>query len=466
VASGADRAQMACGDKHVKGFLFSRLVVRRRLVQKNFSFALSMTAVFLFAGSGRVFAQSEPSKVEVGIQFSTVRFGEMRITEPGFGGRFTYNINKHVAVEAEANFFPQEPQEYFEELKGGHKTQALFGIKAGTRSRRLGWFLKIRPGLVNFSNFIRHFEPCISNCSNPPPPFNFSETDFALDVGGVLEFYTSRRTFIRVDVGDTIVRSNSGEKIELPGSVKSEGYFVINSAIRSTSHNLQLNVGVGFRLFEKAQAPNSPIAGKPKERAPRFEIGAQFSSLSINQHTILCFSVCLSGGSRTYSEPGGGARFTYNLTNNIGLEAEGNLFPRDHRESGFGPMGRMAQGQFGAKVGKRFERLGVFGKIRPGFVSFSRVSYLISTFPLSVYGGNFTIGVFGFRKERYFSTDIGGVIEFYPSRHLMTRVDLGDTIIRFPEIDAPGFSLSGAIQRSPPETRHNFQFAAGVGLRF
>jgi hypothetical protein len=433
-------------------------------VQKSFSFALSMIALFLCAGSERVFAQSEPSKVEVGVQFSTIRFGEMSIAEPGFGGRFTYNINKHVAVEAEVNLFPRDPEDYFESLKGGHKTEALFGIKAGTRNRRLGVFFKFRPGLMNYSNLTRY--PQLCPCSPNPPPPNFGETDFALDVGGVLEVYTSRRTFIRVDLGDTIVRSNSGEKVELPGSVKQEGYFVINRVIRSTSHNPQLSVGVGVRLFEKTQGQNSNNAGNSKMRVPRFEIGAQFSSLQVNQHSVICSFACLGGGDRTYSEPGGGARFTYNLTNNIALEAAGNLFPRDHSDIGLGPMGRMAQGQFGAKVGKRFEKLGVFGKIRPGFVSFSRVSYLVSTFPLAVYGGNFTIGVFGFRKERYFSTDVGGVIEFYPSRHLMTRIDLGDTIIRYREIDAQGFGLSFAIQRIRPETRHNFQFTAGVGFRF
>ena len=429
-------------------------------MQKSFSLAVSMFAVFLFAGSETVFAQSEPSKVEVAVQFSTIRFGEMSVTEPGFGGRFTYNINKHVAVEAEGNFFPRDPENFYEALKGGHKTQALFGIKAGMRSRRIGLFLKLRPGLVSFSNLTRVGCDC-----NAPPP-KPSETDFALDVGGVVEFYTSRRTFLRFDLGDTIVHSNSGNTIELPGSVKQEGSFVIKNVIRSTSHNLQLNVGVGIRLFEKAQGQNSGHAGKPKERLPRFEIGAQFSSLSITKHSVICFSVCLSGDNRTYSEPGGGARFSYNLTNNIGVEAEGNLFPRDHLDFGFGPTGRMAQAQFGVKVGKRFGKLGAFGKIRPGFVSFSRVSYLISSFPLSVYGGNFTIGNFGFRKDRFFSTDVGGVIEFYPSRHLVTRVDLGDTIIRYPEIDAPGLSLIFAIQRFPPETRHNFQFSAGVGLRF
>lgn len=204
-----------------------------------------------------------------------------------------------------------------------------------------------------------------------------------------------------------------------------------------------------------------------QSETPKFEVGAQFSSLSINPHSVICFDICLVGSDRAYSELGGGARFTYNLTSSIGLEAEGNIFPREHSDySLFGLSGRMSQGQFGVKVGKRFERLGVFGKIRPGFVSFSKVSYLVSTSTITFGGRQFAIGQFGERRARFFSTDIGGVIEFYPSRHLMTRVDLGDTIIRYGEIVVPGISLSGAIRRIPPETRHDFQFAAGIGLRF
>src|SRR5260370_38405894 len=262
-----------------------------------------LIGLFLFFGSQPICAQSKTPKFEVGAQFSLIRFSDLDITEPGFGGRFTYNINKHVAVEAEGNFFPRDPENFYEALKGGHKTQALFGIKAGMRSRRIGLFLKVRPGLVSFSNLTR------VGCDCNAPPQKPSETDFALDVGGVVEFYTSRRTFLRFDLGDTIVHSNSGNTIELPGSVKQEGSFVIKNVIRSTSHNLQLNVGVGIRLFEKEQGQNSGNAGKRKERLPRFEICAQFESLSITKHSVICFSVCLSGDNRTYSEPGGGARF-------------------------------------------------------------------------------------------------------------------------------------------------------------
>src|SRR5260370_41506815 len=159
-------------------------------VQKRLFFGLGIVALVLFAGSD-VFGQSATSKYEVGVQFSLIRFSDLDITEPGFGVRFTYNINKHVAVEAEGNVFPRDS------FPVGHKSEALFGVKAGARSRRVGLFGKIRPGFMNFTNFERAFGPCFSNCPSQPPRLNFSETDFALDVGAVAEFYTSRRTFIR-----------------------------------------------------------------------------------------------------------------------------------------------------------------------------------------------------------------------------------------------------------------------------
>src|SRR5712692_7127112 len=114
-------------------------------MQKLFPIGVSIIALFLLADSQRVSAQSKTPKFEVGTQFSLIRFSDLEITEPGFGGRFTYNINKHVAVEAEVNLFPRDRQDSNDASKGGHKAQALFGIKAGTRGRRVGLFGKIRP---------------------------------------------------------------------------------------------------------------------------------------------------------------------------------------------------------------------------------------------------------------------------------------------------------------------------------
>src|SRR5713226_10748425 len=110
---------------------------RRSFVRKSFSFALSTIAVFLFAGSERVFAQSKTPKFEVGAQFSLVRFSDLDITEPGFGGRFTYNINDHLAVEDEVNLFPRKVRTLNTVLQGGRKTEGLFGVKFGARKRRV-----------------------------------------------------------------------------------------------------------------------------------------------------------------------------------------------------------------------------------------------------------------------------------------------------------------------------------------
>lgn len=65
------------------------------------------------------YAQSDVPRFEIGAQFTTLTIKEVQgfqsidgilppgsRTEPGVGGRFTYNINDYVAAEAEVNFFP------------------------------------------------------------------------------------------------------------------------------------------------------------------------------------------------------------------------------------------------------------------------------------------------------------------------------------------------------------------------
>ena len=68
--------------------------------------------------------------------------------------------------------------------------------------------------------------------------------------------------------------------------------------------------------------------------------------------------------------------------------------------------------------------------------------------------------------------DLGGVLEFYPSKRIVTRFDAGDTLIHYGRrqsnfliFDATGGPLLIPFT-VPAQTRHNFQFAAGVGWRF
>jgi hypothetical protein len=206
----------------------------------------------------------------------------------------------------------------------------------------------------------------------------------------------------------------------------------------------------------------------------KFEVGSQFSLLNVTRPSRLIgdgfdpgfVGVAPHIGHRT--EPGFGGRLTFNLTSNVALEAEGNLFPRSEVSAAM-PGGRIFQGQFGAKIGKRFHRVGFFGKARPGFVRFTQVSKLLSTHttpPGGPLNQVFTVGTFGLQKDIYFAMDVGVVVEHYFSRRIFTRFDLGDTIIHYREFSGQGTFLSRAIITRPPETRHNLQFSAGVGFSF
>jgi hypothetical protein len=157
-------------------------------------------------------------------------------------------------------------------------------------------------------------------------------------------------------------------------------------------------------------------------------------------------------------EPGVGGRFTFNLTENIAVEAEGNYFTR-HRFDFPNPGGHMYQGQFGVKAGKRFENWGWFVKGRPGFVGFSRVFELATDPFISPFSSRFV-------RKLFPSVDVGGVLEFYVSRHWIARFDVGDTIIRYGEQRTFQFIQSMPVFTRPAETRHNLQVTSGIGFRF
>lgn len=205
-------------------------------------------------------------------------------------------------------------------------------------------------------------------------------------------------------------------------------------------------------------AGNHHAALAQTDEFQKFEVGAQFSSLSINK------------GGETRTEPGFGGRFTYNVTDNFALEAEGNFFPKNDRFIAFRTGGRAVEGLFGLKIGKRYKRFGIFAKARPGFISFSQgIGEFILTGTTTDPSSAFDVRI---KRLTHFAADIGGVLEFYPSRRVFTRLDLGDTIIHYGQTTVTTFGLTpgGTVTpfpiTIPSETTHNFQFSAGVGFRF
>ena len=198
-------------------------------------------------------------------------------------------------------------------------------------------------------------------------------------------------------------------------------------------------------------------ASAQTDETKRFEVGVHFTALGIDE-----------GATRT--EPGFGGRFTFNVTDNFALEAEGDFFPGKGRFRAFRSGGRAVEGLAGVKIGRRFKRFGIFAKARPGLISFSEGR--VEVFPSTT---TFTADTFFTQRTHHLThtaVDLGGVLELYVSRRVFARFDAGDTIIRYRETTltifsgVPGGPFTPIQFTIPSDTVHNFQFTGGVGFRF
>ncbi len=175
-------------------------------------------------------------------------------------------------------------------------------------------------------------------------------------------------------------------------------------------------------------------SARAQDKNPKYEVGIHYSALHVTE--------------KSDKDSGLGLRFTYNLNDYVGLDAETTQFQQTREGGG----NNETQGLFGVRAGKRNKRYGVFAKVRPGLTRF----YLLGITP----GPNtFEQG------HTRFSLDVGGVFEYYLHRHASIRVDAGDTMVRFKpgdffyqRLDEPMF-----VQR---RLSHNFQLNIGVALRF
>ncbi|MCI0391020.1 MAG: porin family protein [Acidobacteria bacterium] len=187
-----------------------------------------------------VSAQSDDTKFEAGVQSSVLGRGGGFFfddaTGVGGGGRFTFNLTRYLALEGEMNYFPGAGYNDVRRLQG------QFGVKSGLRFNRFGLFGKVRPGFQNIEyEYQVYCIPVEVLCS--PRRIKENETGFALDVGGVLEFYPAKRITVRFDVGDTIVSRSEGSPFIINGV-----FNFYPPEIRHTSHTLQLSTGIGFRF--------------------------------------------------------------------------------------------------------------------------------------------------------------------------------------------------------------------------
>jgi hypothetical protein len=194
------------------------------------------------AGVRPASAQTPGERLEVAANLNMLRLSDFSGTRAGVGGRVTFDLTPNVALEGEVAFYPKDRIDggAFQTSEGtyrivGHRrrTDALFGVKVGTRFDRFGVFGKARPGLTRLGDRG-------TGCEGPGcavilmliAPYTY-RTEFAFDFGGGIELYPSTRTVARFEMGDTLIRHRSSAP-PCPSST-------------CTSHNLSTRLGIGYR---------------------------------------------------------------------------------------------------------------------------------------------------------------------------------------------------------------------------
>jgi len=156
------------------------------------------------------------SPAELGIQLTGVHLHKLDEAPFGIGVRFFLNFTGYAAMDSEFTHYPANPSGNFGE------TTAMAGLKSGWRGDRIGIFAKSRGGLWHFGG--RFFDLRLNRKTIP-----------AADLGGVLEYYPSPRTAVRIDLGDTILFYGDQSLLGFTGHL-------------GTVHNFQPGFGLSFRF--------------------------------------------------------------------------------------------------------------------------------------------------------------------------------------------------------------------------
>lgn len=140
-----------------------------------------------------------------------------------------------------------------------------------------------------------------------------------------------------------------------------------------------------------------------------------------------------------------GAFAVYSPREWLGLDVAATFFPAKEDVGG-----RAWQVLAGPRLGGHVAGLGIFGRVRPGFIRFSERFYKPEVVCIAIFPPPESC----LADSTNFALDLGGTVELSVSPRTVLRFDLGDTLVRYP------------IGNGGSTWRHGLQFTAGAGWTF
>jgi hypothetical protein len=197
--------------------------------------AILISIVAIILGVDSAWAQSSQS-FEIGAQIPWANIGELDSTDVGFGGRASWQLSRWIGVEGELNFFPSDIPD--SQPVSSNRVEGLFGVTVGPQINQWRPFARIRPGFLTVGSSpgpvvcLAIFPPTL------PCTLAAGATLFAFDLGGGVDVRLSGKTFVRLDLGDRMVRYPS-PVIDSAGEVHDNDFI---------GHDFRLAIGAGWRF--------------------------------------------------------------------------------------------------------------------------------------------------------------------------------------------------------------------------
>jgi hypothetical protein len=193
---------------------------------------LLVISTLWLACSALALAQDSPGRVEVGGSLNALRTVDL-IPNVGVGLEGDLNFGRHFALDTAIDWLPTTRDQ-------GNTVIGLFGVKAGIRKQRLGYFVKVRPGFVTIDNVFR--AEFINGGAILDRLGRLTEP--VLDLGGVVEYYPARHWALRWDAGDMLLF----EENEFSSGSAINGQIFSSVFPGQTKNNFRFSTGVHYRF--------------------------------------------------------------------------------------------------------------------------------------------------------------------------------------------------------------------------
>lgn len=389
---------------------------------------------FLFLATITSTAQTQVTyaRHELGLAATYTRTSYFDPSLGGVTGRYTLNRGPELAFETSFTFYPQDLSRV--SGQGGRSFSWFAGPKAGIRRSKWGLFGKATPGFRHFMSVpdfrVDSITPLIVT------PITEGRTHFALELGGVLEFYPTSKWIVRTDLSEVLTRFGDDKKRDIVTPTGIVGFGFTGGEIHPA---VSLSASIGYQLGRQQQA--TPQSGSAFHRS---EAGIQYALSNIGY----------AQGFEMMDNSGLGVWGSYYLNRHVAIDGAATHFWDRLTIVAAQDGGNFWQVVGGPKIGITREKFGAYAKVRPGIVRFASASNDEAAFA--------TRGEF--QPVTQFAIDMGGVLEFYPKRHWVVRMDFSDVTIHYGARTAT--YLFGPPFRWPAYWQTTLQTSFGFGWRF